>query len=488
MEVTVIGSGVGGLAAGLRMLRRGHDCTIYERQDQIGGRARVFERGEYVFDAGPTIITAPFLFEELFELFGEDLHDHVKLVRMDPWYRIRYGDGDTLDFSDSVEGMVDEIRSLSPQDARRYPVYLRKTRRLFEIAFGELRDQPFNDLFSMMKVLPDLLQNDALATVYGKIDQFFRNDKIKKALSFHPLLIGGNPLTTTSIYRLIHYLEREWGVHYVKGGTNQLIDALGTLFRDQGGTIRLNSTVERIRTQNETVHELILKDETRISTDVVVSNVDPPYLYENIIDDDERGYWTQDRLDELDYSMGLFVLFFGTDRTYDHLEHHEILLTEDYEDVLTDIFSRKNLPRNLNLYLHRPTATDPSLAPEGHETMYALVPVPNLRGDQDWSEIGDRFADRVLQQLEVRVCPELTESLTERFFMTPEDFRTDYLSRFGSGFSIQPTLSQSAWFRFNNKSHIEDLYLVGAGTHPGAGLPGVVSSAKTMENSLRDGL
>lgn len=486
MDISVIGAGVGGLAAALRVLSRGHDCTIYERQDQIGGRARVFQTENYTFDAGPTIITAPFLFEELFELFDESLDDYVNLLRLDPWYRIRFEDGRTLPFVDSKKRMIDELRSFSTADANRYKQYLNNTKAVFDVAFKELGDQPFNSVLSMIKVIPDLLRHDALSSVYGKVDNYFRNEHIKKALSFHPLLIGGNPLKTTSIYRMIHYLEREWGVHYVQGGTNQLISSLGRLFEENGGEIQLNTTVSDILVEDKSIKGFRTEEGLEISTDLLISNVDPAQLYANMLPEDSRGYWNSDRVDQLDYSMGLFVLFFGVNRSYDHLEHHEILLTQDYSKVLTDIFEEKKLPDNLNLYLHRPTANDSALAPDGHDAMYALVPVPNLNGNQNWSELGPEFRDRVVKTIENRVCPNLTESITEIFYMTPEDFQHDYLSKNGAGFSIQPKLTQSAWFRFHNKSHVDNLYLVGAGTHPGAGLPGVLCTAKAMENSLSD--
>ncbi len=484
MQISIIGAGVGGLAAGLRMLSRGHECTIYERQEQIGGRARVYKRGNYIFDAGPTIITAPSLFNELFDLFDEDLHDYVDLLRLDPWYQIRFEDGDVLPFHDSTQEMVREMREIHQSDANRYREYLKKTRDVFNIAFKELGDQPFDNILTMIRVLPDLLKHDAFSSVYGRVDEFFDHEKIKKALSFHPLLIGGNPLTTTSIYRMIHVLEREWGVHYVQGGTHKLIQEIGELFRRNGGKIECNTTIEELIVRNGKVQGLRDDRNQEIPSDAVVSNVDPAHLYAEMLPAHLSGSFNEFRVKQFDYSMGLFVLYFGTDRSYENLQHHEILLTNNYKEVLDDIFRRKKLPDKLNLYLHRPTANDTSLAPPGHEVMYALVPVPNLKGQQDWSELASSFSQKIIDTLERRVCPNLSESITECFHMTPSDFEEDYLSRHGSGFSVQPKLSQSAWFRFHNNSTLNRLYLVGAGTHPGAGLPGVLCSAKTMENTL----
>ncbi len=482
----VIGSGFGGLAAALRAQALGYETTVLERLDQPGGRAGVVKRNGYTFDLGPTIITAPFLIDELFRIHDRQRSDYVELRKLDPWYQIRYPDGQTLPFSDDLNLMKQNLNKFSPAASEQYQQYLDDTETVFEVGFEQLATEPFDSLWSMIRAIPDLVSNRAYQSVYKSVSNYFDSNYLRQAFSFHPLLIGGNPLTASSIYRLIHVLERKWGVRYAMGGTNRIVASLVSLLEETGGSIEYNSTIEEIIVEDDTA--VGVKDQAGQirEADLVISNADPIQLYKHMLPDSCSPSGLRD-LDHYEQSMGLFVLYFGTNCQYDDIYHHEILLSDHYQDVLRDIFDRQVIPDELSMYLHRPTATDDDLAPDGHDTMYVLVPVPNLRGGQNWDETGPKLRDRVVEELERRVCPGLSESITTSFYRTPDEFKNDYLSEAGSGFSIQPNLTQSAWFRFHNNAPLENLYLVGAGTHPGAGVPGVLCSAKVMQNSLQNG-
>ncbi|MEM1176712.1 MAG: phytoene desaturase family protein [Acidobacteriota bacterium] len=492
MKALVIGAGFGGLAAALRLRARGYDVTIFERQDRPGGRAVVHRRGGYTFDAGPTIITAPFLLDELFELFGRRTDDYVTLRSLEPWYRIRFDGGEHLDYSGNLDTMVEEIRRFDGRDADGYLRLLEHTRKIYKEGFERLGDQPFHDFGTMMKLAPALARLRSDRSVYRQTARYIKHPLLRQALSFHPLLVGGNPFTTTSIYSLIHYLERTGGVHFAMGGTAALVDGLVRLFEDQGGTIRYDATVDEILAEGATggrrrarAKGIRLADGEVVEADVVVANADAPFVYKNLVAPEHRGKWNDRRILGRKYSMGLFVLYFGATRQYDELAHHEILLGPRYRGLINDIFERKVLADDMSLYLHAPTRTDASLAPEGCESMYALVPVPNLEAGIDWSDAGPRLRDRLVEHLSQTVCPGLDSAITEDFYVTPEHFKNRLLSVNGAGFSIQPVLTQSAYFRFHNRSEeLRDLYLVGAGTHPGAGVPGVLCSAKVLDRLL----
>jgi phytoene desaturase len=483
----VIGSGFGGLAAALRLRARGEEVILLERQGQIGGRATSFEEKGYTFDAGPTVITAPFLFEELFRLFDRSLEDVLDLRPLDPWYRIRFDDGDVFDYSGSLDATLEQIRRIEPRDVDGYQRFLARTEEIYRVGFEQLGDQPFLTVGSMLRALPSILRLEGTRSVYGRASRYLRSEKLRQVFSFQPLLVGGNPLTTTSIYSLIHVLERRYGVHFAMGGTRAIVQALGVLLDDVGVDVRVNATVSKIEIQAGRVTGVRLEDGSFLPAGRVVANADPPFVYEQLIDPEHRRRWTPRRLERLRYSMGLFVLYFGARRSYTDLAHHEILLGPRYGGLLRDIFDRKVLADDPSLYLHAPTRTDPSLSPPGGESMYALAPVPNLQGGIDWDEAGPRMRDRLLEEIEDRVCPGLRDALEVDTYVTPEHFRGRLLSKHGSGFSIQPLLTQSAYFRFHNRCpDVGGLYFVGAGTQPGAGLPGVLTSAKVLERILDD--
>jgi phytoene desaturase len=482
MRALVIGAGFGGIAAALRLRAKGYRVTVLDRCSQIGGRAQVFERGGFRHDAGPTVITAPFLFEDLFNLYGEKFSDHVTLVPLKPWYRFHFADGETFDYGGSLEETLAEIVRIEPKDGDGYLRLLRQSKRIFDVGFTELSARSFHRFKTMLRQIPRLLSLRSYETVWQLVARHLVNKKLRRAFSIQPLLVGGNPFDTTSIYGLIHYLERAHGVHFAMGGTGSITRALGELMLRQGIDIQLGQTVKSLTIEQGIVKGVVMEDGRSLNADVVVSNVDPAHLYGSMINPSKQHIATRLKLRAAEFSMGLFVLYFGTTRTYPEVAHHTIWMGKRYRELLVDIFNKKTLSDDFSLYLHRPTATDPSFAPIGCDSFYVLCPVPNLLGKQDWKKDGPALRDRIISALGRTLLPDLSTTITEEFFMTPTDFEHNYLSQHGAGFSVSPIFRQSAWFRFHNKAEgIKNLYLVGAGTHPGAGLPGVLCSAKVLD-------
>ncbi len=482
MKALVIGAGFGGIAAALRLRAKGYDVSLIDRCGGLGGRAQIFERDGFRHDAGPTVITAPFLFEELFALFGERFEDHVKLVPLTPWYRFHFSDNTQFDYGGTLDETLAEIARIEPADCAGYRSLLAQSERIFNVGFLQLSAVPFHRFSAMLKQIPALLRLRSHDTVWQLVCRHLKNPKLRQAFSIQPLLVGGNPFDTTSIYGLIHYLERAHGVHFAMGGTAAITTALGALMTRQGIDIQLNTTVQRINVDAGTATGVTLADGLAISADVVVSNADPAHLYGAMIRPEDQAASARLKLAAAEFSMGLFVLYFGTTRQYPDVAHHTIWLGERYRELLADIFHDKVLSEDFSLYLHRPTATDASFAPAGCDSFYVLCPVPNLKGAIDWAVQGPRLQARIVAALEKTILPGLGDAITSEFYMTPENFRSDYLSAHGAGFSVAPLFRQSAWFRFHNRAEgIRNLYLVGAGTHPGAGLPGVLCSAKVMD-------
>ena len=486
-HAVVIGSGFGGLAAAVRLGARGYRVTVLERLDQPGGRARVHKQDGFTFDAGPTIVTAPFLFEELWQLAGKRLEDDVVLVPMKPFYRIRFEDGATFDYSGDREAMREQVRRFSADDVPGYERFMKRSEAICKVGFEELGHVHFGALTDMLRIAPDLLRLGGHRSVYATVAKFIRDERLRTIFSFHPLLIGGNPFRASAIYCLIAHLERRWGVHFALGGTGRLVDGLCGLIRDQGGSIRCGSDVARIRVENGTATGVELADGGWLEADVVVSNADSAYTYRHLLKDHARRRWSDRRLDAARSSMGLFVWYFGTRRKYSNVAHHTIMMGPRYRELLSDIFDAKTLADDFSLYLHRPTATDPLLAPPDHDAFYVLSPVPNLAGGQDWARLAEPYRRKIERYLEASLLPELGRTLVTSKVTTPQDFADDFLSYRGSGFGLEPVLTQSAWFRPHNRSEdVRNLYLVGAGTHPGAGLPGVLSSARVLDAVVPD--
>jgi len=479
----VIGSGFGGLAAAVRLGARGWDVTILERNDQPGGRARVWKDQGFTFDAGPTVITAPFLFEELWTLCGKRMSDHVDLRPVSPFYRIRFDDGRSFDYTGDPASMRSEIQRLAPGDLDGYERFVEMSQEIFSVGFEKLAHVPFSRWTDMARVVPAMMKLESYRTVYGLVSKFVADERLRQVLSFHPLLVGGNPFTTTSIYSLIPYLERKWGVHFPIGGTGALVQGLLDLVEGQGGNIRYSATVEEILVERGHVRGVRLASGELVPADIVVSNADSAWTYQRLLPAKYRRRWTDRRLERARYSMSLFVWYFGTRKQYADVAHHTILLGPRYEELLTDIFRRHTLAKDFSLYLHRPTATDPGLAPAGCDGFYVLSPVPHLDADVDWRERAEPYRKQIEKHLEATVLPGLSENLVSSRTMTPQHFKDELLSVRGAAFGLEPVLTQSAWFRPHNQSEeVGGLFLVGAGTHPGAGVPGVLSSARVLDS------
>ncbi|HEU5075832.1 MAG TPA: phytoene desaturase [Polyangiaceae bacterium] len=487
-RVAVIGSGFGGLAAAIRLQAAGLDTVLFESRDQPGGRAYVYRDQGFTFDAGPTVITAPHCIEELFQLAGRRMQDYVELMPVTPFYRLLWEDGDRFDYDGDGESMLAQIRARSEADAMGYERFVDYTRRVFQKGYDELAATPFLRFFDMVKVAPDLARLRADRSVYDTVARYVKDEHVRQALSFHSLLVGGNPFDTSAIYTLIHYLERKWGVHFPRGGTGALVQAMVKLFRELGGTLLLNAPVRSIEVLTKAgngVHRIHAEGQAPEDFDAVVSNADLYHTYSVLYQSHPAARAMQERLERLEWSMSLFVLYFGTDNQYADAAHHSVIFGPRYREHLREIFEGPNLSADFSLYLHAPTVTDPSLAPPGCSSFYVLSPVPHLgKANVDWDQVGPRYADSILEYLE-RYLPDLRRHVVTRRFITPRTFK-DELSAFqGSAFSVAPKLTQSAWFRPHNRDpKIPGLYLAGAGTHPGAGLPGVINSAKATVNVL----
>ncbi len=486
-HAVVIGSGFGGLAAAVRLGARGYRVTVLERLDAPGGRAYVFRQDGFTFDAGPTIVTAPFLFEELWQLAGRRLADDVTLVPMAPFYRIRFDDGTTFDTSGSAEAMRREVARLSPADVAGYERFMRDSEAIYRVGFEQLGHVPFSSWTDMARIVPQMLRLKSYRSLASLVASHVRDERVRFALSFHPLFVGGNPFNVTSIYGLISFLERRWGVHFAMGGTGSLVTGLARLIEGQGNRIRYGAEVTRITVADGRATGVRLASGETIAADVVVSNADAAWTYRHLLGPEPRRRWSDRRLDRARYSMSLFVWYFGTRRRYEDVPHHTIVLGPRYRELLHDIFERKVLAPDFSLYLHRPTATDPSLAPPGCDAFYVLSPVPHLDADVEWAAQAEPYRRAIAQRLAETLLPGLEANVVTSRVMTPLDFRDRLLSVKGAAFGLEPVLTQSAWFRPHNRSEeVERLYLVGAGTHPGAGLPGVLSSARVLDAVVPD--
>ncbi len=478
----VIGSGFGGLAAAVRLGARGYRVTVLEKLDAPGGRAYVYHQDGFTFDAGPTIVTAPFLLEELWELCGKRFADDVTLKAMDPFFRIRFDDGKIFDYSGDRQRNLDQINSYNPKDVDGYLGYLKASEQRYRVGFERLGFKSFDRIMQLVAYLPQLIRLRSDKSVYRLVSQYIKDPHLRQVMSFHPLLIGGNPFSVTGIYSLISFLEQRYGVFSAMGGTGTLITGLVGLIRGQGSTLRCNVEVDRINVEGRRVTGVTTKSGEVIHADIVVSNADSAWTYRHLLGHTKRHRWTNRKIDNAAYSCGLFVWYFGTDRQYPEVPHHSVLLGPRYQGLLNDIFKKKKLSQDFSLYLHRPTATDSTMAPAGCDTFYALVPVPHLDANVDWTTHAETFRQAIEQRLAETVLPDLSQHIVTSRLLTPLDFETRLNSFKGAGFSLEPRISQSAWFRPHNKSEeFEGLYLVGAGTHPGAGIPGVISSARVLD-------
>jgi len=486
MNSIVIGSGFGGIAAALRLKAKGHNVKLVEKHTDLGGRARVFKKNGFIFDGGPTVITAPYLINELFELFKKNPKDYIELTPLKIWYQFIFEDKSKFNYSGNETEMKNQIEKLNKEDVKGYEELVNFTKKIFDKGFIELADISFDKSFVMMQQLPALLKLKSYKSVYSLVSSYIKNEKLRRMLSMHPLLVGGNPFTTTSIYGLILYLEKKWGIHYSMGGTGHIIKSLERLMNEIGIEIIKGSEVTKIISNGKKITGVQLNNKNNIEADNVICNADPPAVYEKLLNEKNNSSflfkWKKNRME---YSMGLFVYYFGTKKIYNNVEHHTIKFGNKYKEHLDDIFNKKKLNSDISYYLHRPSATDKSMAPEGNDCFYVLVPVPNNQSKIDWNIEGEKMKNLIIDKMEKDLMPNLKDNIVEDFYLTPDYFENDLNTKFGSGFSIQPKFTQSAYFRFHNKSEIySGLYFVGAGTHPGAGVPGVLSSAKVLDKIL----
>ncbi len=487
-HAVVIGSGFGGLAAAVRLGARGWRVTVLEKLDAPGGRAYVYKQDGFTFDAGPTVITAPFLLEELWALCGKRLADDVTLAPVSPFYRVRFDNGELFDYTGDAASMRAEVARFSPADVAGYENFLAASQAIYKVGFEELGHVPFSRWTDMARVLPKMARLQSWLTVWQLACKHVQDPRLRVVLTFQSLLVGGNPFATTSVYCLIAFLERRFGVHFAMGGTGSLVKGIVGLIEGQGNLVRCNTGVAQILVKDGAACGVLLDNGERLLADAVVSNADSATTYRRLLAPEHRQRWTDARIERARYSMSLFVWYFGTRRQYPDVAHHTIALGPRYRGLLTDIFERKHLADDFSLYLHRPTATDPSLAPPGCDAFYALSPVPHLQSGTDWAAAAEPYRQKIMQRLEATLLPGLSGALVTSRLLTPLDFQ-DRLSSFrGAAFGLEPVLTQSAWFRPHNQSEeVARLYLVGAGTHPGAGLPGVLSSARVLDTVVPHG-
>ncbi|AXV16404.1 phytoene desaturase [Neorhizobium sp. SOG26] len=479
-KAAVIGAGLGGLALAIRLQSAGIQTVLYEKRDKPGGRAYVYEQDGFTFDAGPTVITDPDCLQQLWRLSGREMADYVTLLPVHPFYRLCWEDGYEFDYADDQDAIDRQIAEKSPADVEGYRRFLAYSKEVYREGYEKLGTVPFLNFWSMVKVAPQLIRLESHRSVYSKVAQFIKDEHLRQAFSFHSLLVGGNPFQTSSIYALIHALERQGGVWFAKGGTGALVRGMVRLFEDLGGQVRLNAAVDQVTMSDGKADSVVLKDGTSERFDMVASNADVVHTYKHMLRGTERGAAMTESLEKKRHSMSLFVVYFGLKKKHPELKHHMVLFGPRYRELVTEIFGTANLADDFSLYLHAPSVTDDSLAPEGSSAYYVLSPVPHLgTADIDWEVEGPKYRDKILRYLNDRYIPGLLDDLVTVRHFTPFDFRDELNAHLGSAFSVEPILTQSAWFRPHNRDDVvSNLYIVGAGTHPGAGIPGVVGSAK----------
>ncbi|CAM3879839.1 Phytoene desaturase (lycopene-forming) [Pseudomonas reidholzensis] len=486
----VVGAGLGGLALAIRLQAGGVRTTLLEKRDQAGGRAYVYRDQGFTFDAGPTVITDPTAIEALFTLAGKPMADYLELLPVKPFYRLCWEDGSYFEYGNDQAHLERQIHALEPADVDGYRRFLAYSRAVLDEGYVKLGAVPFLSFRDMLQAGPQLARLQAWRSVYSMVSRFIRHPRLRQVFSFHALLVGGNPFATSSIYSLIHALEREWGVWFARGGTGALVQGLAKLFVDLGGTLELNAEVATFDTQAGRLTGARSHDGRHWQADAVASNADVVHTYATLLGQHPRGQQEGQRLKGKRFSNSLFVVHFGLSRPQPQLRHHTVCFGPRYRALIDEIFKGPTLPEDFSLYLHAPCATDPSLAPPGCSSHYVLAPVPHLgNASVDWTVQAPLYRDRILDYLERHYIPGLREDLVTCRTFSPLDFREQLNAHLGSAFSLEPTLTQSAWFRPHNRdAQLANLYLVGAGTHPGAGVPGVIASAKATAKLMLEDL
>ena len=494
-SVIIVGAGFGGLAAGMILSSKGYKVTVLEKLDVVGGRGSSRFQDGHRFDLGPTILTVPKVFEELWERCGAEFQDHVKIKKLDPYYNIVFQDKTCLRISDSMEDFEKQISDISPKDLNGYRRFMDLSRRQYEFAFskkGKMGRSSMHNFWNTLKVFPTFARLRADRSVYQSVASYVSDFRLRFAMSFHPLFVGGDPFNVTSMWGLVNYLEHKFGVHYVSGGAQAMADAMASKICSDGGQVKLNHSVKRILTSGSKAIGVELSSGQKLHSDIVISNADIGHTYNNLLEGKRKKRWTEKKLNKKNWSMSLFVWHFGTKQTkilWPEVGHHTILQGPRYQNHVKDIFIRGVLANDMSLYVHRPSVTDPTCAPEGDDTFYVLSCVPHLghKNRVDWEIEKNSYCKKMAAFLEDRLLPGFREKVVQSHIMTPNEFGKDYLSPMGAGFSIEPRMFQSAWFRPHNISEeLEGLYLVGAGTHPGPGVPGVVASAEIVAKQIPD--
>jgi phytoene desaturase len=486
----VIGAGFGGLALAIRLQSSGIATTVVEARDKPGGRAYFWEREGFTFDAGPTVITDPACLRELWALSGQDMAEDIELMPVSPFYRLNWPDGVNFDYSNDEAALQREIAKISAEDLAGYAEFLDYASAVYQEGYVRLGAVPFLDFSSMLRAAPAMLKHQAWRSVYSMVSSFVKNEKLREAFSFHTLLVGGNPMTTSAIYALIHKLEMDGGVWWAKGGTNRLITAMVKHFERLGGVVRMHDPVLHVHTLGDRATEVETVAGWRERFDAVASNADIMHTYRDLLADTARGPQMARKLARKRFSPSLFIVHFGVEGSWPGIPHHTILFGPRYKGLLEDIYDHGVLPQDFSIYLHHPTVTDPSMAPPGKSTFYALIPVANQgKLPIDWDQVGPLIEKRILDEVGRRLIPDIHDRIVTKFHYAPRDFALDLNAWQGSAFSLEPILTQSAYFRGHNRDdHIKNFYLVGAGTHPGAGIPGVVGSAKATARLMLEDL
>ncbi len=486
-KALIVGSGIGSLSLAIRLLANGFDVEIFEKGDSPGGHANQLKLNGYTFDTGPTLITAPDMIKQLFSALGENMEDYVKLIPLDPYYRIYFHDKTYFDYSGNIESMINQMEKFNKRDSDNFLRFLNHSRKIYNAVIRDgLGSTPFNKPSTMLQFVPKALKLGAFMPAYYLSSIYFKDFRHRFIFSFHPLFIGGNPFRVPSVYLMISYLENTGGVWYAQGGMFNLIQAFVDIIEKHGGKVHLNSEVQEIIVSENKAKGALVNGKI-INSDLVISNADVTHTYSKLIHN-KKFRWSESKTGRLKHSMSAFIIYIGVKKKYPQLLHHTLVLSERYKELINDIFDNHILPDDFSLYMHIPSRTECTMAPPGCESIYILAPVTNLKSKFDWEDMKEEFADRIIEYLEKEYdLDDFRENIEVKKIATPKDFETMKNCFLGSPWSLEPILTQTALFRPHNvDKYIDNLYLVGAGTHPGAGLPGVMLSAEATGKLIKE--